>query len=51
MKHSALQNNRWVPIALMVAGLALLALGFWRGEADTILKKAVRICLECIGIG
>ena len=28
-----------------------IALGFFRGEVDVVLKKAVRICLECIGVG
>lgn len=36
---------------LAVAGVILTAIGFYRGEADTVFAKAVRICLECIGIG
>ena len=32
------------------AGVALVVLGVSRGEADVVLKKAVRICLECIGV-
>lgn len=27
-----------------------IALGIFRGEVDVVLKKAVRICLECIGV-
>ena len=36
---------------LAVAGAAIGFLGYYRGEADTVLAKAIRICLECIGIG
>ena len=38
-------------IVLLVAGIAMLCFGVWRGEAGTVLSKAVRICLECVGIG
>lgn len=37
--------------ALLAVGLALIGCGLFRGEHLTVLKKAVRICLECIGIG
>lgn len=32
-------------------GFAMTVIGFYRGEAETVFSKAVRICLECIGIG
>ncbi len=38
-------------ICCLSAGIVLTAAGIWRGEASEVLDKAVRICLECIGIG
>ena len=35
----------------MVIGIAFLAAGLFRGEFSDVLAKAMRICLECIGIG
>ncbi|MBQ2095789.1 MAG: hypothetical protein II474_07785 [Firmicutes bacterium] len=38
-------------IAVLLAGVAFLAFGLARGEFSDVLQKAMRICLECIGIG
>ena len=38
-------------IALLLAGAAMQCFGVWRGEAATVLSKAVKLCLECVGIG
>ena len=37
-------------IVLICAGAACILLGVSRGEAAVVLRKAVRICLECIGV-
>jgi len=34
----------------IAAGAAFLYAGLSRGEADIVLRKAMYICLECIGV-
>lgn len=38
-------------LAVFGTALAFIAIGIMRGEHLEVLGKAVRICLECIGIG
>lgn len=40
-----------VQVALLIVGIAMVCFGVMRGETDTVLAKAIRLCLECIGIG
>ena len=40
-----------VQILLLVAGGVMAAYGVWRGEAALVLGKAIKVCLECVGIG
>jgi len=42
---------RVTQIILLAAGAAMTALGLAGGEAGELLKKAVVVCMECIGIG
>lgn len=42
---------RWPSLLLLAAALVFIALGVLSGEYREVLGKAVRICLECIGIG
>ena len=39
---------RWCVLCL---GAASLGYGLYRGEATVVLAKALRVCLECIGLG
>jgi len=36
---------------LLALGVAFMCIGVLRQEQAVVLKKAVNICLECIGIG
>lgn len=37
--------------ALCVLAALFIALGIWNGGMRDVIAKAVRICMECIGIG
>lgn len=45
-----IQLNRIRAAAIAIA-LVFIVVGIARGDHSTVLRKAVRICLECIGIG
>lgn len=38
-------------IVLLATAAAFIFIGVYRGEVKMVFDKAVRICLECIGIG
>lgn len=42
---------RWLGLAVAACGLGMMAYGIFRGEMAVVLSKAIKICLECIGIG
>ncbi|WP_334293993.1 CD1871A family CXXC motif-containing protein [Anaerosacchariphilus polymeriproducens] len=31
--------------------VAFICLGVYRGESYTVLSKAIKLCMECVGIG
>ena len=43
--------KRIIPVIILVAAIASCAYGIFSGEMKTVNKKAVNICMECIGIG
>lgn len=51
MKNHFLIEKNFLAIAVMLVGIALIVYGISRGQVTAVLNKAVRVCMECIGIG
>ncbi|MBD5426914.1 MAG: hypothetical protein HDR38_05115 [Treponema sp.] len=58
MEHNTLHNGAPFRAIRAIAPFVLLALaaifvwaGIQRGELRLVLNKAIRICLECVGLG
>ena len=45
------EKSRILPFAALGIGAIMVVAGVIRDEHLVVLKKAVNICLECIGIG
>ena len=43
--------KRLFPYALLFAAAVLVAAGLFLGQAADVMAKAVRICMECVGLG
>lgn len=44
-------QTKFIQIGLLVLSVIFIAAGVYRNETNTVFGKAVRICLECVGIG
>ena len=51
MKKESKALRYIIPAALIVCGIAFVAIGIADKEVLTVLRKAAAICMECIGIG
>lgn len=50
MKRILVEKNI-LAILFLLAGIALVLIGLKNGQVQSVLSKATRVCMECIGIG
>ena len=46
-----MKSKKAAQIFLLAAGLIFFFIGILRGEAAVVLSKAIKLCMECVGIG
>ena len=46
-----IERKTAIRILMLAAGSLMVIFGIWREEIGYVFHKAVKICLECIGIG
>lgn len=44
-------KTKLISILLLIVSISLILLGIYREEAECVIEKATKICMECIGIG
>lgn len=45
------KRSRLLTIGILTIGLIFITIGMINGQQTDVMNKAIRICLECIGIG
>ena len=51
IRRGAISKKATAQVLLLLLSAAFLVYGASRGEAGVVLNKAVKLCLECVGIG
>ena len=47
-----MEKNKTIPaLAVLAVAAVFIAVGIAKGQPGAVLAKAVRICMECVGIG
>nr|WP_072514078.1 CD1871A family CXXC motif-containing protein [Ndongobacter massiliensis] len=45
------KNKGSLQVFLLVLAVVMIGYGAFRGEVQTVLSKAIKLCMECVGIG
>lgn len=45
------KNEIFIKYSILIMGILFIFTGIYRDEVRIVFKKAINICLECIGIG
>ena len=45
------RNRKAITTSMIVLSAVLMVLGGLRGEVRAVFNKAVKVCMQCIGIG
>lgn len=48
---ASLKKSRLVGPLMTVLGIGMMVYGIHREEVNVVFAKAIKICMECIGIG
>ncbi len=51
MNNTSITPKTIIKWVLLVTSVTLMAIGFVTGAFDDVRARAIRICMECIGIG
>lgn len=44
-------KSRALSVVIVFISIVMIYYGYTNGEAKVVLDKAIRICMECVGIG
>ena len=46
-----MKSEKATQVYLLAASMVFFLIGIFRGEAAVVLSKAIKLCMECVGIG
>lgn len=44
-------KKKYITLIMGLTSLVMVLIGAMKGEVSVIFSKAIRVCLECIGVG